>query len=110
LFCAFDAVWLYNADRLYPALSSFQNKRSMPARFILAHAICAAAVITLLNAATIEDAAVFGVLFGAYAYLTFNITLAAINAEWGWRECSLDVLYGTTIWVAISCITFQLLV
>ena len=116
-----DGVWLTYVvsgkkfSQLYrgykQVVSFIPKEKSSNSQFKLAmvviHAIAAGMLRGSLSFGSYEDALFAGMFIGFYAYVTFNVTIAAIHSEWGLWDAIPDVLYGTGVWTLASYLAYQ---
>lgn len=104
VFGVLDAIWLWSMSaRLYrPVLGDIllDDLRIAPALvfyFLYPVGLTIFATSPALRAGEWTSALVYGALFGAFAYATYDLTNYATIRNWNWQITVIDILYGATV-------------
>lgn len=104
VFGALDAIWLWTMSaRLYrPVLGDIllQDLRIAPALvfyFLYPVGLTIFATAPALRAGEWSNALIYGALFGAFAYATYDLTNYATIRNWSLQITLIDIFYGATV-------------
>ena len=105
-FACLDVVWLgFVANRFYRAeLGGLMAETfNFPAAiaFYLIYAL-GVVIFAVAPAATWRDAAMWGGLFGFFAYATYDLTNLATLKDWPWRLTFVDLLWGACLTAMVA--------
>ena len=108
-FGAIDALWISTmASQLYrPALGDIllTNLRLVPALvfyFLFPVGLLVFAVAPALRSESWMTAVIYGAIFGAFAYGTYDLTNYATLRNWTAQITIIDIIYGTIVAGAAS--------
>lgn len=115
VFCAIDAVWLTTMGALLyrPVLGDIlaSSVRFAPAiAFYLMYpfGIVTFVVMPALRTGSLVGALLLGLLFGAIAYATYDLTNYATLRNWNLTITIVDIVYGAIATGAAACASYLL--
>ena len=110
---AMDGIWLTLTHKsIYqPVLGPLMLPHFNPAPAAVFYALLPIglmifAIVPAMKASSLGNALLFGALFGAFAYMTYDLTNFATLRGWTLRLTLVDIAWGTVLCGAASGIAF----
>lgn len=114
-FFAIDMLWLgFIAKNFYSTQIGFLMKKDInwPAAlifyFLFVVGLVAFVIMPAVEKSSWSNALIFGALFGLITYATYDLTNLATIKDWPLLVTIVDMIWGTTLAVLVSIITYFL--
>lgn len=64
------------------------------------------AILPAIKSGSVSHALLYGVLFGFFTYMTFDLTNLAVLKDYPWVIAVIDIIWGMTLSASVSVATF----